>query len=83
MFFISVGPGVAKSHWVNTSTIFGGLIVVINYQWKKEELGVIIPKTKEYKLVFSSNEDVSAASFLSFRVNNIEYHEKQDIFPNT
>ena len=40
-------------------------------------------KNIEYKLVFSSNEDVSAASFLSFRVNNIEYHEKQDIFSNT
>ena len=31
-------------HCVNPWPIFGGLLVVINYQWKMEELGVIMSK---------------------------------------
>ena len=40
-------------------------------------------KNKQYKLVISINEYFAAASLLTLHGNNIEYSDKQDIFPNT
>ena len=39
-------PRGTDKHWFNTWPILGGLLVVINLQWKKGELGVIISKNK-------------------------------------
>ena len=45
--------------------MFGGLLVVINYQFKKKEVGVIILKNIESQLVIGSNEYVADTSLLS------------------
>ena len=83
MLYISVGPRVTKDHWANPWPIFGGLLVFIDYQWKKVELCVIMSKSKESQLVVNSNEDVASASLLSLQGNNIEDYEKLDIVSNT
>ena len=79
---MSVGSRGTKYHWVNPWKRFGGLLVVINYQWKKEELRVIMSKNIESQLVVGSNEDIAAASFTTFNGGNIEEYDKQDIGTN-
>ena len=68
-----------KAHWVDPCTIFGGLLLFINYKCEKEKICVITSKNKESKLVVSSNEDVVAALLLSLYYSNIEDSDKQDI----
>ena len=71
---------------VNPLPLFGGLpgisLVVINYQWKKKGLDVIMPKDKDSQLVFSSNEDFAVASFIYLHCDNIKDYDKQDIVSN-
>ena len=76
-------PRGTNAHWVITWTIFGGILVIVNYQRKQEDLGVIISINKESQLFVISDEDVSAASLLSLYGDNIEYFDKQDIVSNT
>ena len=68
---ISIVPGYTKVHWDNPWNCFG-LILVIDYQWKKEELGVIMSKNIESQLNVVINEYISAASLLTLNDDNIE-----------
>ena len=69
--YISFGPRGANTHWVNPRKCSGGLPVVINYKWNKEELCVIMSKNIGYQLNFGSNEDDEAASLLTCHGDNI------------
>ena len=68
--------------WLYFAFLIGGLIVVINYQWKKEDVGVNISKNIWSQLNIGSNEDVAASELLTFHVNNVEEYENQDIVTN-
>ena len=74
---------VTNYHCFNPWPVFGGLLSIMNYQWKKEELCVIISKIKQYQLVVSSNEGLAAASLLSFHIKNIKDYDIEYIVSKT
>ena len=82
MLQIRILPRGIKEHWVVTWKIFGGLLIVINYQWKKEDLNVIMSKNKESQFFVGSNEYVAAVFLLTPHGNSIEHSDKQDIVTN-